>query len=123
MTAAFRTGGTVSSVRVAVGDEVEAGDVLATMETADLKRAVTVAQANLVAAQAALDAAGSTSTSSSTSTAASSASTPSTSTGVRLRLDAGPVRVDRRRRRRRRGSTPLASTMPSTTTTRWCRPR
>ena len=36
VTAAFRTAGTVTSVKVAVGDEVEAGDVLATMDTADL---------------------------------------------------------------------------------------
>ena len=64
VTAAFRTAGTVTSVKVAVGDEVEAGDVLATIDTADLTRAVTVAQANLVAAQAALDAADSSSSSS-----------------------------------------------------------
>jgi len=81
MTAAFRTTGTVTSVKVTVGDDVEAGDVVAVMDTADLGRAVTVAQANLVAAQAALDAAGSTSSSSSTSTETSAASTPSTSTG------------------------------------------
>jgi len=81
VTAAFRTTGPVTSVKVTVGDEVEAGDVLASIDTADVERAVTVAQANLVAAQAALDAAGSTSSSSSTSTATSSASTPSTSTG------------------------------------------
>lgn len=67
VTAAFRTGGTVTSVKVSVGDEVVAGDVLATISTAGLKRAVTVARANLVAAQAALDAAGSSSTSGSTS--------------------------------------------------------
>ena len=81
VTAAFRTTGTVTSVKVTVGDDVEAGDVVAVMDTADLGRAVTVAQANLVAAQAALDAAGSTSSSSSTSTETSAASTPSTSTG------------------------------------------
>ena len=85
-TAAFRTAGTVTSVKVVVGDEVEAGDVLATMDTDDLTRAVTVAQANLVAAQAALDAAGS-SSSSSTSAAASSstsaaASAPSSTTSA-----------------------------------------
>jgi multidrug efflux pump subunit AcrA (membrane-fusion protein) len=86
VTAAFRTAGTVRSVKVAVGDEVEAGDVLATMDTADLERAVTVAQANLVAAQAALDAAGSDSSTSSSSTSsaspAGSGSTPTTSAGA-----------------------------------------
>lgn len=88
VTAAFRTAGTVRSVRAAVGDEVEAGDVLATMDTADLTRAVTVAQANLVAAQAALDAADASSSSSSTSTSSSSTSpagsgsAPTTSAGA-----------------------------------------
>ena len=73
--ATFRTSGTVTSVKVAIGDEVEAGDVLATIGTAPLKRAVTVAQADLVAAQAALDAA----ESSTSSTAASSPSSSSPS--------------------------------------------
>ena len=59
VTATFRTAGTVTSVKVSVGDEVEAGDVLATLDTDDLERAVTVAQANLVSAQASLDAASS----------------------------------------------------------------
>ncbi len=92
VTAAFRTTGPVTSVKVTVGDEVEAGDVLAAIDTADLERAVTVAQANLVAAQAALDAAGSTSSSSSTSTATSSASTPSTSTGSGSGSGSSPAR-------------------------------
>jgi multidrug efflux pump subunit AcrA (membrane-fusion protein) len=75
VTAAFRTGGTVTSVKVSVGDEVEAGDVLATIGTADLERAVTVAQANLVSAQAALDAAGSSTGSASASSTSTGAST------------------------------------------------
>lgn len=79
VTAAFRTAGTVTSVRVAVGDHVEAGEVLATIDTAGLKRAVTVAQANLVAAQAALDAAGSSSTASASSASSSSSSSSASS--------------------------------------------
>jgi multidrug efflux pump subunit AcrA (membrane-fusion protein) len=87
VTAAFRTAGTVTSVKVAVGDEVEAGDVLARMDTDHLAGAVTVARANLVAAQAALDAAGSSTSSSSSSAAVSSsasaaASAPSSTTSA-----------------------------------------
>ncbi len=70
-TAAFRTSGRVTSVAVQVGEHVRAGQVLARMDTSSLSRAVTVAQADLVAAQAALDAAAS----------SSSATTP-TSTGT-----------------------------------------
>ncbi len=75
VSASFRTAGTVTSVKVGVGAVVKAGQVLATMQTAPLKSAVAVAQANLVAAQAALDAASAASTSSSAST--SSAASPS----------------------------------------------
>lgn len=87
VTAAFRTGGTVTSVKVSVGDEVEAGEVLATIGTAELERAVTVAQANLVSAQAALDAAGSSTGSASASSTSTGSSTtaptsaPTASTG------------------------------------------
>jgi multidrug efflux pump subunit AcrA (membrane-fusion protein) len=103
VTAAFRTAGTVRSVKVAVGDDVEAGDVLATMDTPDLTRAVTVAQANLVAAQAALDAANSSSSSPSTSTGSSSTSPAGSGSAPATSVGAGSGS----------GSTPAPSASPS----------
>jgi len=79
MTAAFRASGTVTAVKVSVGDKVTAGQVLARQSTTALKRAVTVAEANLVSAQAALDAA---SSSSSTSSSGSSSTPTPTSTST-----------------------------------------
>lgn len=55
LSVSFPAGGRVTSVRVAVGDEVRAGQVLATIDPTQLAGAVTVAAADLVAAQAALD--------------------------------------------------------------------
>ncbi len=51
----FETSGTVASVRVEVGDVVKAGKKLATLETKDAERAVTVAKLSLEAAQESLD--------------------------------------------------------------------
>lgn len=86
--AGFRTAGKVTAVRVDVGDTVTAGQVIARIDDAALQRAVTVKQADLVAAQAALDAAESgtstTTTQQSSATtsdlAGSAATTPSAST-------------------------------------------
>lgn len=56
----FATSGTITAVDVAVGDKVNAGEVLATIDDAALNVQLEVAQANLTAAQArlALDQAG-----------------------------------------------------------------
>lgn len=51
---AFATSGTVSRLRVAVGDKVVRGEVLATLDTTALKAAVTQANAQLAAARAQL---------------------------------------------------------------------
>jgi HlyD family secretion protein len=51
----FGVGGTVDTVQVEVGDKVNKGQVLAQLETAALKRAVTQAQASLSTAQINLD--------------------------------------------------------------------
>jgi HlyD family secretion protein len=50
----FGTDGTVASVKVAVGDRVKAGDVIATLDTAQLDAAVTKANATLAQAIAQL---------------------------------------------------------------------
>ncbi|CCH79514.1 putative Secretion protein HlyD [Nostocoides japonicum T1-X7] len=75
VSATFPTAGTVTSVKVAVGASVREGQTLATMDTTDLKQSVSVAQADLVAAQAALedaeDGTSSTSASGATSTSGS----------------------------------------------------
>ncbi|WP_286931063.1 MULTISPECIES: HlyD family efflux transporter periplasmic adaptor subunit [Aeromicrobium] len=51
----FATDGTVRKVAVEVGDEVEAGDVLATLDASDLKAAVIETRADLADAEAYLD--------------------------------------------------------------------
>jgi HlyD family secretion protein len=48
----FVTSGTVATVNVAEGQQVQAGDVLAALDTADLEQGVVQAQANLKSAQA-----------------------------------------------------------------------
>lgn len=53
----FPVSGTVTKVKATVGQVVTKGQVLATIDTADLKRAVTVAEANRDSAQAQVDAA------------------------------------------------------------------
>jgi len=53
----FQTTGRVAAVNVQVGDTVKQGQVLLTLETADLDLAVRTAQANLDSAQANLDSA------------------------------------------------------------------
>lgn len=52
----FATSGTVASVEVSVGETVEAGQVLARLDAADLRRAVTQARSTLAAARAQLEA-------------------------------------------------------------------
>lgn len=51
-TLAFSTGGTVEELLVEVGDEIEAGDVIARLGTTDLEAALAVAEANLAQAEA-----------------------------------------------------------------------
>lgn len=53
-TSSFKVSGTVKTVPVAVGDEVTAGQTLATLDTTALRRAVTAAQATLAQAEATL---------------------------------------------------------------------
>lgn len=50
-TVGFPTGGTVTSVEVAAGDSVAIGDVLATLDTADLEQALRSAEADLADAR------------------------------------------------------------------------
>jgi HlyD family secretion protein len=50
----FQVNGTVASVNVQAGDKVNAGDVLATLDTTDLARAERQAELNLASSQAAL---------------------------------------------------------------------
>jgi len=52
---AFEQAGTVSTVNVALGQEVKQGDVLAEIESDDLESALTTAEVNLDSAQAKLD--------------------------------------------------------------------
>jgi HlyD family secretion protein len=54
----FPSGGTVAMVPVKLGDKVNAGDVLAQLDTAALDQQLALAEANLAAAQARLDAFG-----------------------------------------------------------------
>lgn len=53
----FAVSGTVTSVKVAIGDVVTKGQTLATLDPTDLERAVEITEANVDAAQALLDAA------------------------------------------------------------------
>lgn len=53
-TSSFKVSGPVKTVPVAVGDEVTAGQTLATLDTTELRRAVTAAQAALAQAKATL---------------------------------------------------------------------
>ena len=53
-TSSFAVSGTVTSVPVSVGQKVTKGQALARVGTADLKSAVTLAEANLTAADASL---------------------------------------------------------------------
>src|SRR5664280_3845529 len=48
----FAVSGTVTSLPVAAGDQVKAGAILATIDSASLQSAVTSAQANVTATQA-----------------------------------------------------------------------
>ena len=78
--AAFPAGGTVLSVAVAVGDQVSAGQTLATMDATALQQAVDTAQANLDQAQLTLDQLSS--ASSTASAGASSAASAGTSSST-----------------------------------------
>lgn len=53
--ASFRVGGEVATVHVALGDTVEAGDVLATLDTAELEEAVEAAEERVASAEEALE--------------------------------------------------------------------
>jgi len=53
--AMLRVAGIVTKVMVEVGDTVKAGDLLVAMDTADLERAVQIAQLNLASSQTSLD--------------------------------------------------------------------
>jgi multidrug resistance efflux pump len=97
MSQSFAVTGTVSTVKVSVGDTVTAGQVLATLDPAPLRRALTSATASLAKAQATLE-----SDQSSTATATSSAST-TTGTSSTTRTAATPV------------ATPVATATPTTT--------
>lgn len=71
--ASFPVSGTLSSVSVALGDTVTAGQEIARIDTTDLQRAVVKAQAAVDTAQAALAAASATSTSTSSPSSTGSA--------------------------------------------------
>ncbi len=53
--AMLRVAGIVTKVMVEIGDTVKAGDLLVAMDTADLERAVQIAQLNLASSQTSLD--------------------------------------------------------------------
>lgn len=53
-TASFQVGGTITAVKVAPGQRVSAGQMLATLDSTALQEQVSVAQTNLAAAQAVL---------------------------------------------------------------------
>lgn len=79
--ASFSTAGTVDTIKVAVGDKVEAGALLATLDASELQSAVDDAEESLATAKQTLsDDLDAQSSSSSTSTSASNASTSSSST-------------------------------------------
>ena len=79
---AFAVAGTVRTVAVAVGDQVRAGQVLATLDTRPLSSAVTQSEATLAQAQAALESDSAATTTAATSTGGGSGTTgPRTSTG------------------------------------------
>jgi HlyD family secretion protein len=80
-TASFSVSGTVKSVSVAVGDEVEAGDTLATLNKGALQLAVLNAETSVAQAEATLYAAQHPSSSSSTSKSSASAKSGSGGTG------------------------------------------
>ena len=85
--ASFPVSGTVSSVKVLVGDTVKAGQVLATVETTRLRAAVVTTAATLAKAKATLE----TDESASSTTSTSSASTSSASTPTASSTGAGPA--------------------------------
>ncbi|MEU4563236.1 efflux RND transporter periplasmic adaptor subunit [Actinoplanes sp. NPDC023936] len=53
-TATFATSGTVTSIKVKVGDKVSSGQLLAQVDATDAQRSLALAEANLAAAQGAL---------------------------------------------------------------------
>jgi HlyD family secretion protein len=79
-TASFATSGTVSSVKVAVGDQVEAGQVLATLDARALKLALLQAETTVAQAELNLYNAKHPSSSSSTTKSSSTSSTKKTTT-------------------------------------------
>jgi len=93
----FAVTGTVSSVSVAVGDTVTAGEVLATLDPTPLHSAVISATASLAKAKATLE-----SDQSATTTAATTTSGTSGTSGTSLAMATTPV------------STPVAKAAPTT---------
>ena len=93
----FAVTGTVSSVSVAVGDTVTAGEVLATLDPTPLHSAVISATASLAKAKATLE-----SDQSATTTAATTTSGTSGTSGTSLAMATTPV------------STPVATAAPTT---------
>jgi multidrug efflux pump subunit AcrA (membrane-fusion protein) len=75
----FAVNGTVSSVSVAVGDNVKAGQALATLDPGPLGSAITAAEATLAQAKATLESDEVPTATSTTSTGVTQASTPTTS--------------------------------------------
>ena len=78
--ASFAVNGSVAHLRVAVGDQVRTGQVLATLDRTPLERAVTEAEATLARARATLESDQSAQTSATTSATTSAA--PSSSTAL-----------------------------------------
>lgn len=91
VTAHFPVSGTVTGVKVAVGDQVTAGQALATMDTGSLQQSVLDAQASLDQAKATLasDVTTASTSSSSTTTAASSGGSTARSTAAATTSGAG----------------------------------
>lgn len=79
--ARFRAAGTVSAVKVAVGQTVAAGQVLATMDTGSLSDAVVAARAALATAKATLETDSSTGSTPTATPSASASSKQGSSTG------------------------------------------
>jgi len=99
----FAVTGTVSSVKVSVGDTVTAGEALATLDPAPLRSAVISATASLAKAKATLESDQSTTTTATTTTAATATGGTSGTSGSSLAAATTPV------------STPVATATPTTT--------
>jgi multidrug efflux pump subunit AcrA (membrane-fusion protein) len=120
--AAFPTSGTVTSVSVALGQAVTAGQEVARIDTADLQRAVAKATAEVTIAQDAYDASQSSSASSSGSASPSGAMTPGGGSVLQQTQQALSRDLDAARRATQAvasacGTSPSATATPSVTAT------